>query len=715
MKLRKLNLKSEFKGKFLIIKPIFIGFFKIVFKKQSFLFYNYLQQRRLNKYIIFILIGIFIFQIVFAESIENKTDKFLITEIMYNPEGRNIGKSDWIEIYNNKKYDIFIDNKKYKLTESYLYKKKKPYIIKTINHNLKNSFNIKAGEYVIIADKIDNFKNNHPNFNGKIIDSSFNLTIDTKTKINRSYKFIKTENNNIKNVKSNIIKIDKNLGGNDNGYTLEFDKNGKWRESYIKNGTPGRKNSKKKELKKYSNKVRINEILPNPKGNEKDGEFIELYNFGKTDIDLKDWIIKDNSKKGKYLFLKNIKIKAKDFLVIYRYNYRFALNNSGGEIVTLFNPNKKKVSKISYNNSSEDISYGFDEKNKKWRWSKKITPGKNNLFSEIPKIKLKIDNKKYENIYVKFEIKLENVKNKVKIKWDFGDGRKSYKRKTEHKYQKNGKYKGFVEVLSEGEKFKKEFQVEVEKFPKRKIKILAIMPNPKGKDKNLEWIEIQNKSNKKINLKNWIIATGSKKNKLINHPIYNKFVINPGKSKKITGKFSNFSLNNKKCWVVLKYPDGKNAYKIKYQKNKIEDNEIYKKNKGSHWSWVEVDKNNLSTKKTIDGKNEKQEINIINSNNYKIKKEEKEISKINKKENLYLSQNDINKIKLEKFFKLNTVYNNKNNISKKQKKKVLGVWSISNKKIREENGFYYFVPKTKKQEYYIKSFLRKIKKYLLLN
>jgi len=341
-----------------------------------------------------------------------------------------------------------------------------------------------------------------------------------------------------------------------------------------------------KVKKNYASSIRINEILPNPSGDEKLNEYIELYNSENIDIDLAGWILKDSSKSGKFIFSENSPVKAKGFKIIYRADFKFAMNNSGSETIYFLDPNENIVSSISYSKAREDVSYNFNELG--WRWSKFLTPGAENKFNNLPKIEIKIDKKIYKKIYADFKVKINDPdKDKIKVTWDFGDGRKSYKKKTRHKYKETGKYSVSLKVFDGSEEIIKKFKIKVKKVSHPKVRITRFMPNPKGKDSELEWIEIKNKSNKKINLKNWSIATGSSSKKITNHPIYEDFFIKPGKANKIMRNLSKFSLNNKKGRVELRYPDGKVAYKIKYKKEDgVKDDEIYGKEKGEKWKWT---------------------------------------------------------------------------------------------------------------------------------
>jgi len=336
------------------------------------------------------------------------------------------------------------------------------------------------------------------------------------------------------------------------------------------------------EPKIYSAKIVINEFLPAPSSENE--EYIELYNSTDENIDLSGYILKDASKSGKYIFPNNTKIKPLDYLVIYKKDFKFALNNSGEESITFLDPNKKIVSTVSYSGSKANVSYDFDGKG--WRQSKFLTPGKKNKFNNFPEVKKKNDHKIYVGVYADFSAKgYDKDKDKLKFVWDFGDGHKSYKKETRHKFEKAGKYKVTLKVSDGSEDKIETFKVEVKKFPKSQVKILSVSPNPQGKDSENEYVVLQNKSKKKINLKDWSVATGNKN--LYNHPISENIFIKPGQIFKLTRAESKFALNNKSAKIELRYPNGKVASKIAYDKKKesVAEDEIYTKESGQ-WAWV---------------------------------------------------------------------------------------------------------------------------------
>lgn len=325
----------------------------------------------------------------------------------------------------------------------------------------------------------------------------------------------------------------------------------------------------------------LNEILPNPKGDEKTGEFVEIYNAEDSIIDLAGWTLKDSSK-TKYTFPTDAKIEPGKYSVIYRTDFKFAMNNSGHETIYLLDKSGKTASLVSYNGAKENVSYNFD--GAFWHWSRFLTPKKENRFNHAPKVKIKKNKEAFAGVPVAFEASVKDKdKDKVKYIWDFGDGHKSYLKNPTHIYLKRKKYTVTFTVDDGSEKFAKTISMQVKSYPKADIKIVQLSPNPAGNDMGKEKIVLLNNSKKKINLKGWKIATGSKK--LINHLIANDFLIEPGKTASITRQNAFFYLNNTVMKLELRYPNGKTADKVAYQKEKINENEIYKKTNGQ-WAWI---------------------------------------------------------------------------------------------------------------------------------
>jgi hypothetical protein len=330
----------------------------------------------------------------------------------------------------------------------------------------------------------------------------------------------------------------------------------------------------------YSGKLKINELFPAPKNKNEGKEFVEIRNISDEKIDLSGMRIEDEKNTNKLSFPEKILLPKEIFYL----EGDFELNNTTTDSAFLIAKDGTKtrpIDFVTYEKPKYDYAYAFNGST--WQWTSKETKGAENQFDELLLGQIKKDKNIYAGVYANFEAKV-NDKAK-KFTWDFGDNHKSYLKNTRHKYEKAGTYQASLKITGEGEDNLLNFTVTVTKFGKAKVQIISLSPNPEGKDTENEWLEIQNNTKKKIDLKGWSVASGSKN--LSNHPITKKFVLKAGETKKLTRNFCAFSLGNKKAKIELRYPNGKVADKIKYDRkdDSISKDEIYQK-EGSAWKWI---------------------------------------------------------------------------------------------------------------------------------
>jgi hypothetical protein len=460
----------------------------------------------------------------------------LINEILPYPDG----EEEFIELYNPLDVDVSLDK----------------WIIKDASASGKYIFEntvIPAHDFLVIYREIFSFAlNNYGDETVSLV--APNSTISSSISYNNAQK----------------------------NRSLNADKTWYWADP-----TPGKANTENPLTKEYPI-LHLSEILPNPTGSENTDEYIEIHNPHNDTIDLNGWTIADDSVSGRYVFPKDAKILAHAYITIHRSLFKFALNNTK-ESVHLIAPNTKTMSTVYYESCREGISFNFDIHTNTWRWSKHLTPGEENIFNNLPIIiHYDVDNSAYKNVYAEFSITAHDTDNeKLKVRWDFGDGRRSYLWKTRHKYTENGVYHGSVRIQDDSEEVVRRFTVSVKNYPKHKIIITRIMPNPAGKDTGNEYIVIKNKSNKRIDLKNWSIATGSHKKTLVNHPIYDQIFIRPGKEKLISRRHSAISLPNKTGVIEIRRPNGTVSDTRSYDNdgNNIPDNALYEKI-DDQWQWT---------------------------------------------------------------------------------------------------------------------------------
>lgn len=339
--------------------------------------------------------------------------------------------------------------------------------------------------------------------------------------------------------------------------------------------------------------IRLNELLPNPKGADAEGEWVELYNFGEETILLDGWSIADAAG-GAYPLEAGSALESGAFLVV-KTGSKFSMNNTKGETITLFDATKTAIGKVSYETAKEGQSFDYSPSG--WRWSKEVTPGKANILNNPPeRKKTEIPKTAYRDVYADFSAKgSDEDGDTLKYVWDFGDGHKSYLRETRHKYTETGSFHGTLTISDGTETDVKGFTIKVEKFPDRKIRIIALSANPKGADTGVEWLLLKNEDKKKIDLLGWSIATGTKKKTLANHPVNESFILKPGEERRLMNPTALFTLPNERGYIELRRPDGKASQTVKYRKDGgVDDDERYSKKEGGGWEWTHQKKQEVA-------------------------------------------------------------------------------------------------------------------------
>jgi hypothetical protein len=330
--------------------------------------------------------------------------------------------------------------------------------------------------------------------------------------------------------------------------------------------------------------IRINEIFPNPEAKNDAGEFIELYNFGTEPVDISSWILRDASKTGKYVFPDKTIITASAYFVVSDQDFKLSLNNSN-ETISLFDKDNKLIDSAHYEKTKNGVSLNYTSAG--WRGGTP-TPGAPNQINNLPETSEKVPRKGYRGTPVIFNAKGKDPDgDTLKYVWNFGDGHKSYKEKTSHKYEENGVYTITLTTTDGSDDVTETFTLKIESYPHPKIRITSFVPNPAGKDTDNEWMMLENRGKKTVNLKGFSIATGWKN--IVNHPIREDFIIKSGQEIKLTRANSLFTLPNQKGKVELHAPDGKVLQKIKYKlKESAAEDAVYRKKKGERWNLEET-------------------------------------------------------------------------------------------------------------------------------
>ncbi|MEK7540094.1 MAG: lamin tail domain-containing protein [Patescibacteria group bacterium] len=121
--------------------------------------------------------------------------------------------------------------------------------------------------------------------------------------------------------------------------------------------------------------LRLNELLPNPEGDESTDEWIELLNEGEGGT-LLGWSVTDG--KSTYAF-PDIAVEVGELLVVGVEDSGIGLNNTG-DVVYVVGPDGEIVQGVEYGDAPSGQSFArFDEA---WEWTDQVTPGEVNVAAE---------------------------------------------------------------------------------------------------------------------------------------------------------------------------------------------------------------------------------------------------------------------------------------------------------------------------------------------
>ncbi len=139
----------------------------------------------------------------------------------------------------------------------------------------------------------------------------------------------------------------------------------------------------------YSSNVQISELMPNPDGKDDGEEWVELYNASDVAVDLSGWIVDDVGETDvpggdAYIIPDGVGIAPSSYLVITLPLESFALNNTGGDTLRVFWPNKHQIVTATYTDTAkEDFSFAQKD-NGFYAWTAIVTMGLPNQFVTVP-------------------------------------------------------------------------------------------------------------------------------------------------------------------------------------------------------------------------------------------------------------------------------------------------------------------------------------------
>lgn len=344
----------------------------------------------------------------------------------------------------------------------------------------------------------------------------------------------------------------------------------------------------------------ISEILPNPQGSDKETEFIELFNKNNQPVDLRGWILEDNSHI-------QYKIKSEDFIstviqpagyfVLYRKQTNVALNNSNGDFLKLFNPQGDLIDSVIYKDKAEEqksFNRDFSDVSpipSKLEWSSALTPGAINIITlsnQPPQANFSFSQDGAEFIFDASD-SFDPENNSLVYSWDFGDGEKSSEEIIEHNYLKDGKYSVVLEVSDGVNVMRDSKTVFIEKINLNQsysdqIIISELLPNPVGSDLANEWIELYNKGNQEVDLEGWQIGDLAKNDKP--YVIPQGVKISPGVFLVLKREQTKIAINNNGDGIKLFQPNQNIIDSVVFNEKAPEGLVFSRKLDGS-WGWSE--------------------------------------------------------------------------------------------------------------------------------
>ncbi|MFA4872479.1 MAG: lamin tail domain-containing protein [Patescibacteria group bacterium] len=124
--------------------------------------------------------------------------------------------------------------------------------------------------------------------------------------------------------------------------------------------------------------VVINELLPNPIGDDTTGEWIELKNEGDDEASLAGFILSDASGASYTFTTQSSPIPPHGLLLLPRAQTKIVLNNDDDTISLSYQG--QMIAQAQYGKSEEGISFARDNQGN-YAWTTAPTPGKPNIFS----------------------------------------------------------------------------------------------------------------------------------------------------------------------------------------------------------------------------------------------------------------------------------------------------------------------------------------------
>lgn len=382
--------------------------------------------------------------------------------------------------------------------------------------------------------------------------------------------------------------------------------------------------------------LRLSEVFANSVGADTGNEWIEMFYAGSETLALQDFYLEIDGKKK--VDLSNLSIGGSgSFLTLNPQDFGITLKNSNSKIILKSNNFESSVDELFYSEANENKSWRRSLVTNQWEENYHPTKNaKNVLWNTVPRAFISIQGKGNTSgvgslsVNVTAEFSFDTDGDKLTCFWDYGDGSFSDKcNPPSHKYS-SGEFDlklVVTDVLGGTNEVTQHISVKpkrnganssIETIPDFKvsakysdnIKINEILPNPKGKDTEGEWIEIVNLSDENINLDWWQIDDEEGGSKPYYFPI--NTWIEPHGFLVLTIQKTGIGFKNSEDQVRLLAPNGKLKDKIEY--TEAVEAKSYQRQTDNLWYWLEPTQSKengvfeLSVEKEIEKKEKEMEI-----------------------------------------------------------------------------------------------------------
>ena len=316
-----------------------------------------------------------------------------INEVMHSPE---TGEKEWIELYNT--LESSLDLTGFKLIEG-------------SGQKTNLSGTIGAKEYLVFEKSSLNNSGDEiilQNEAGVVIDKLVygdwtGATIEAGEKGNSiilwldQYQVTESVSRGQENVflmsEDEVVEVDDEidevnsgvLGENENGEENELNKQAesetlKQVQSDTLDGETAEDDQQKMVSYEFSEEIRINEVLANPAGSD-NNEWIELYYFGTTELDLFGWSIDDDvGGSVPYVFTESYLVQPESYILLKREQTNLALNNSNDRVV-IIDPNGVEIDVFNYEKATEAKSWSYFADG--WQETSILTPEEENEREDV--------------------------------------------------------------------------------------------------------------------------------------------------------------------------------------------------------------------------------------------------------------------------------------------------------------------------------------------